>query len=70
MTTHDFDELETLLCEMICDDLYEQKIIDVVLNAKPCDDQPDVTMYDIVAIRSFDRHDDEVIGVAYVETTH
>jgi hypothetical protein len=69
MTTHEFDELENTLRDMICDDMYEQKILDVVLTERPYD-VPNVTMFDIVAIRSIDRHDDDVIGIAYIETTH
>lgn len=67
MIANNTDELETSLCEMIRDDF--DNVLDVVLKFH-CDDEPNVTMYDVVAIHSHDRHDDVVIAVAYIETTN
>lgn len=62
MTANNTDELETSLCEMICDDF--DNVLDVVLKFR-CNDEPNVTMYDVVAIRHDDQH---VVAVAYIET--
>ena len=65
MTANNTNDFAMLLCEMICDDFDD--VLDVVLRYK-FDDDLRTTAYDIVAIRSVDRHDDDVIGVAYVES--
>jgi hypothetical protein len=64
MTANNADVLETTLRAMILHDLSD--VLDVVLTLK-CEYEPNVMLYDVVAVRRDDQRD--VIAVAYIETT-